>query len=417
MEGIASAMEEALRDDAMDDALREALVAHGVGGLCEGLVKMGVRSAEDIGYLSDSDLHTALDVSLVQVRKVQTAANPSNPEMQTEAHCSNGRLIRDDMTSSSSKIMKKTRTESISTEADFESTLSWGPRDVLDNLHRSKVQTQVQVSADDKYLSVADPVTDGSRFWEEQRKYRPMRLIFCRHGESEGNVNRGITRVVPDHNLHLTQEGRQQALAAGKKVREICKDETIKFIVSPYVRTEETLAGILRSFEGCNYDVVEDVRIREQEHGNYDVQDMNKLFEHASKFGPFYFRFPHGESPADCYDRASLWVESTYRRWERNRARNEVIVGHGIMTLVMIMRLLRIPIIEYNNLDFLGNGELVVLERTADNPKYQISYLWPHAKEKEVGGLRRGNKIRYDPIWDGNPDAPMLVSTPVRKTK
>ena len=62
---------------------------------------------------------------------------------------------------------------------------------------------------------------------------------------------------------------------------------------------------------------------------------MQDLHQEKRVFGPFYYRFPDGESQADCYDRASLFLESMYRSWEENTGYdNCVVVGHGAMILV-----------------------------------------------------------------------------------
>merc|ERR1719195_807479 len=217
--------------------------------------------------------------------------------------------------------------------------------------HRSnrslEAQTQKnssRVSRDGRHITVPRGLRSSSRdkrrtstFWQQQQTGRPMRVVFIRHGESEANVNRALTMVVPDHALHLTEKGRKQALGAGLRLRSIVKDESIKFIVSPYVRAKETLNGIIHAWDPSEWQkgwIREDVRIREQEYGNYDAPDISKLHATKKKFGPFYYRFPEGESIADCYDRASLFVESLYRSWTDNRAKNHVIVGHGMMILV-----------------------------------------------------------------------------------
>eukprot|EP00932_Pfiesteria_piscicida_P010562 SRR837773.21534.p2 GENE.SRR837773.21534~~SRR837773.21534.p2 ORF type:complete len:304 (+),score=112.59 SRR837773.21534:105-914(+) len=255
---------------------------------------------------------------------------------------------------------------------------------------------------------------ESSRHWLEQTRGRPLRLVFIRHGESEGNVNRAITKVVPDHLLHLTQAGRDQALDAGRRLKEVLGDELVRFVVSPYVRTRETLNGILQSFDKSSAEIREDVQIREQEHGNLDCEHMGALHQDASSFGLFYFRFPDGESPADCYDRASLFLESMYRSWEYNRAPNMVFVSHGMMILVIIMRLMRIKIREFTELELLTNCEFVVLEREPHDPKFKCAFTWRHGKEREPGGLRRKPPMAPTPIWDGSPEAPLLQSTPIK---
>jgi len=243
-----------------------------------------------------------------------------------------------------------------------------------------------------------------------------MRVIFIRHGESEANVNRALTMVVPDHALHLTEKGRKQALGAGLRLRSIVRDESVKYIVSPYVRTKETLNGIIHAWDPSEWQkgwIREDVRIREQEFGNYDSPDMARLHATKKQFGPFYYRFPEGESIADCYDRASLFVESIYRSWHDNTKTNEVIVGHGTMILVTLMRLLRLTVDDFGNLDHLQNCEFVVLERPPDEPLFHISYTWCEDQPKVTEGLRRlspSNQRQKQQIWNGDPDEPLLSS-------
>jgi len=144
---------------------------------------------------------------------------------------------------------------------------------------------------------------------------------------------------------------------------------------------------------------------------------MKSLMKEKKKFGPFYYRFPDGESPADCFDRASSFLESLYRSWEDNTTRNQVIVSHGMMILVMLMRLFRIPISEFTHLDSLKNCEFIVLERPPDDGKFGISFVWPPGEEKDYSGLRRKATKPDDesiPIWDGDPEAPLLKNTSVK---
>mmetsp|Transcript_3684 Transcript_3684/g.9359 ORF Transcript_3684/g.9359 Transcript_3684/m.9359 type:complete len:388 (+) Transcript_3684:72-1235(+) len=253
-----------------------------------------------------------------------------------------------------------------------------------------------------------------SEYWQSQTKGRPQRLIFVRHGESEGNVNRAITRSVPDHALHLTGNGRQHALHAGKRLKEIIGDESVTFIVSPYTRTLETMNGIFRGLDREeNPPWREDVRIREQEHGNFDSPQITNFHRQKQIFGPFYYRFPEGESQADCYDRASSFYESLYRSWVDNTFQNQVIVCHGMMILVMLMRLMRLPIYDFERLEPLSYCEFVVMERPPTDAKFQISYTWEHDKQKDHRGLRvkpEGEWVSAPEVWSGDPAAPLFVS-------
>merc|ERR1712232_943171 len=102
------------------------------------------------------------------------------------------------------------------------------------------------------------------------------------------------------------------------------------------------------------------------EFGNYDHPDMKQLHKEKKAFGAFCFRFPNGESPADCYDRASIFYESMYRQWENNTKQNHVIIGHGMMLVLMLVRLFRWSTEEWHCIEGLKNCEFVVLERPVD---------------------------------------------------
>merc|ERR1712099_58594 len=100
-----------------------------------------------------------------------------------------------------------------------------------------------------------------------------------------------------------------------------------------------------------------------------------------------------------------------YRSWEDNEAENQVIVSHGMMILVTIMRLFKMPISDFDSLESLKNCEFVVLERDVDDAKYHISFTWAHGEEKRSGGLRQ-KPLEPRPIWNGDPEAELLTSVP-----
>jgi len=243
---------------------------------------------------------------------------------------------------------------------------------------------------------------------------RPKRLILLRHGQSEGNLKREITKFVPDHALHLTELGTQQALQAGESLKAIIGDGDVEFIHSPYVRTVETLNGVVRAFGGkATVKCKEDAYIREQDFGNFDKEHMKQVHKEKNQFGKFYFRFPDGESPADVYNRAGIFLESLYRRWETQYVENVVIVSHELFIIVFLMRMFRLPVQEYYALDGVPNCGLVVLERPEAALKFDFSFTWMIGGEKVPGGIKR--KPLEDvpeeyPIWNGDPASPPVQS-------
>lgn len=294
--------------------------------------------------------------------------------------------------------------------------------DDLMEIGMNKVQARITLRAADpdsppEGIPILECVSSqrkrASSSWWIGQGNRPRRLVFVRHGESEANVDRVITRTVPDHDLHLTAKGREQALDAGQRLRSILGDETVRFTVSPYVRTRETLNGILRAWGDVNCIVREDVRLREMEFGNFDSPDMDALRAEKKQFGAFYYRFPNGESPADCFDRASLFWESMYRSWQDNEHDNHVIVCHGMMILVALFRFLRIPVCEFDEFESLKNCEMVVLERPEGDPKFMCAFTWAGGEERRPGGLRKKDRpASRVAVWNGDPHAPLLTSSP-----
>lgn len=199
----------------------------------------------------------------------------------------------------------------------------------------------------------------------KEKKDFPKRLILVRHGESEGNIDPSLYGRVPDNAMHLTELGYEQALAAGKSIKKIVGNETMRFIVSPYVRTIETFSGILKAwgFEGTSIPWSEEPRIREQDFGNF--QDPSKIREckaQRRRFGSFFYRFPSGESPADVYDRVSSFLESLYRMFQKSSEENYVLVTHGVAIRVILTRYFKYRISEFEMLENFYNGELAVLE-------------------------------------------------------
>jgi len=285
-----------------------------------------------------------------------------------------------------------------------------------DAAEKEKNETNPTIESAEESYGKAKTIQAESSWWKKQL-CRPKRIIFIRHGESEANVDREITSTVPDHCLHLTLKGREQALDAGTRLKDFLGMGSVKFIVSPYVRAVETFNGIKQAWgKTASLPWRTDPRIREQEHGNFDGPDIKKLHREKKVFGQFYYRFPSGESPADCYDRASSFLETLYRSFEDNTTENLVIVSHGLMIVVMLMRLFRISVEEWDQIEALKNCEFVVLERPDNDSRYSISFSWMGGEEKNYAGLRK----RKDPpppatIWDGNPNAALLSNEPVGK--
>ena len=150
---------------------------------------------------------------------------------------------------------------------------------------------------------------------------KPERIFIVRHGQSIGNVDKSVYKDTPDYAIQLTDKGKQQALDIGTKLKEIISEETVQFYVSPMWRTRQTYAYIRKSFPSIYPDIYkyyEDPRLREQEWGMSMEGYRHKLEEYRDSYGHFYYRFRDGgESCADVFDRASDFLNTMHRDFEK----------------------------------------------------------------------------------------------------
>ncbi len=200
-------------------------------------------------------------------------------------------------------------------------------------------------------------------------------IKLVRHCESEANTGKVSAHEVGDHAIPLSEKGFAQARDLG---RALGRDYVMGSLLytSPYRRTRETLAGIL---EGCAVDskdalgMYEDPRLREVEHGYEPVGPQEEL---RRTHGWFYYRFRGGESPADCYDRTSSFLESMMRQVERKNAERVLIVTHGLAIRCFVMRFLHLSVEEFDVLANPSNGAIITLaDRTKlDAPTFASGY-------------------------------------------
>ena len=214
---------------------------------------------------------------------------------------------------------------------------------------------------------------------------KPKKIFIVRHGESEGNVDKRVYNTKPDYAVTLTPNGEQQALQAGQELIALINNQKTGFYISPYYRTRATYAGIRRSFQ--NNQVVfyrEDPRLREHEWAAQIIDEPKEEWEKTCKdYGVFFFRFPTGESAADAYLRVcSFWQDFQQDVLAENFPENAVIVGHGMLNRVLLMRILRLTVEEFELLANPQNCGIYELELSGDK------YIMTHEPRKHLS-LRR----------------------------
>ncbi|KAL6236891.1 hypothetical protein BDW75DRAFT_98467 [Aspergillus navahoensis] len=211
-------------------------------------------------------------------------------------------------------------------------------------------------------------------------------IILIRHAQSEGNKNREIHQTIPDHRVKLTPEGHRQAKEAGTRLRGLLRpDDTIHFFTSPYRRTRETTEGILESltadtpspspFPRHTIKVYEEPRLREQDFGNFQPcsAEMERMWLERADYGHFFYRIPNGESAADAYDRVSGFNESMWRLFgEKDFASVCVLVTHGLMTRVFLMKWYHWSVEYFEDLRNINHCEFVIMKLNEDSGKYVL---------------------------------------------
>ncbi|KAK1072187.1 hypothetical protein LTR74_002761 [Friedmanniomyces endolithicus] len=250
---------------------------------------------------------------------------------------------------------------------------------------------------------------------------KPRMIILIRHAQSEGNQNREIHQIIPDHRVKLTETGWQQAEGAGRRLRALLKpDDTLQVFTSPYRRTRETTEGILRTltarhdpddtdstpspFSRNNIKVWEEPRLREQDFGNFQPcsAEMERMWRERADYGHFFYRIPNGESAADAYDRVSGFNESLWRQFTDDDFPSvTVLVTHGLMTRVFLMKWYHWSVEYFEDLRNINHCEFITMKRNDDNGKFLLQNhlrTWSELKRQKAAEELEKNPARRNTL-------------------
>lgn len=97
------------------------------------------------------------------------------------------------------------------------------------------------------------------------------------------------------------------------------------------------------------------------------------MWQERADYGHFFYRIPNGESAADAYDRVSGFNESLWRSFgESDFASVCVLVTHGLMTRVFLMKWYHFSVEYFEDLRNVNHCEFVVMKLNEDNGKYVL---------------------------------------------
>ncbi len=186
-----------------------------------------------------------------------------------------------------------------------------------------------------------------------------MIIKLVRHGESQANIAESGQISVADHLVPLTEKGFEQAKQAGVKLGSSFLKQSLIY-TSPFLRTKQTLTAILEGAEVSPEEIKvrEDPRLREVEHGYFDVPAQKAMI---NTYGHFYYRYQGGESAADCYDRVSGFLESFVRSLQKTQSKQAVIITHGLALRVFVMRFLHLTVEQFDQMANPNNADIITV--------------------------------------------------------
>lgn len=95
------------------------------------------------------------------------------------------------------------------------------------------------------------------------------------------------------------------------------------------------------------------------------------MWQERADYGHFFYRISNGESAADAYDRVSGFNESLWRSFgESDFASVCVLVTHGLMTRVFLMKWYHFSVEYFEDLRNVNHCEFVVMKLNDDSGKY-----------------------------------------------
>lgn len=151
---------------------------------------------------------------------------------------------------------------------------------------------------------------------------------------------------VGDYNTPITEIGFSQARTIGLALPNEIELPDVVFI-SPHQRAYQTRDGIIESWpELAGVPVVEEPRLREQEHGLsliYNDWRIFHTFYPEQKWlyemeGPYWYRFPQGENAPDGIERARSFIGTIVRDYSEKKV---LVISHHLTLLFFLAAILR----------------------------------------------------------------------------
>jgi broad specificity phosphatase PhoE len=208
--------------------------------------------------------------------------------------------------------------------------------------------------------------TSAYNVLRDAKKGDPLYELFLQEFEKSSNsetvknlayrVQKKYALGVGDADTPLADAEGRQAFRTGE---ELAFKEPLPDIifVSPYQRALHTLKHIVRGWpQLANVKIFEEERVREQEHGLALIYndwrvfhtlhpDQGRLYKQE---GPYWYRYPQGESVPDVRDRNRSFLTTLTRDFAEKRI---LVITHHLNILAMRANLERLGAAQFTRLD------------------------------------------------------------------
>ncbi len=192
------------------------------------------------------------------------------------------------------------------------------------------------------------------------------RLIFVRHAEAEGNLNR---RFHGWYDSKITEKGHKQA----KKVAERLTDIPIDILYSSSLtRTLQTAQYIA---DAKQLPIIRTDKMKEINGGDWEnkpFDDLPKLYpkeNYTWENEPHLHQMPNGENTAEFYERLMKEVKSIIAQ---NMGKNICIVTHGGAIRTMLCRFYGEPLENMKNIGWHENTSVTVVDYNNEKDEFEV---------------------------------------------
>ena len=167
--------------------------------------------------------------------------------------------------------------------------------------------------------------------------------MLVRHGQSQWNLENRFTGWI---DVPLTDAGRQEAMAAGRRIAELHIRFDVAF-TSVLIRAIETLRIMLSALKQEDLPVIQDQALNERHYGELQGLDKDEM---RKKFGEEQVKIwrrsydvapPGGESLKDTAARTIPFFEARILA-ELKRGKNVLVSAHGNSLRSIVMHLDRL---------------------------------------------------------------------------